>query len=156
MFIDTYFFPQLVQRHFYSRLMFLLIGRVYEVFHGCVWYGTGILGTGIDFVPNLPKCPIPVLVLYRNYRSVRYRCEGLYRYRRYRYPCRTELTDVARTGIDLVPKLAKSPIPVLMSYRSYRIVRYIGNTGGMTRYVPYRTHPSFYAVQRYPLDHQLE
>ena len=124
LFIDTYFFPQLVQRHFYSRLMFLLIGRVYEVFHGCVWYGTGILGTGIDFVPNLPKCPIPVLVLYRNYRSVRYRCEGLYRYRRYRYPCRTELTDVARTGIDLVPKLAKSPIPVLMSYRSYRCVRY--------------------------------
>ena len=39
---------------------------------GCVRYGTGILGTGMDVVPNLPKCPVPVL-MYRTYRSVRYR-----------------------------------------------------------------------------------
>ena len=24
-------------------------------------YGTGILGTGMDVVLNLPKCPVPVL-----------------------------------------------------------------------------------------------
>ena len=41
-------------------------------------------GTCID-VPNLPKCPVPVLRLYRTYRSVRYRYESLYRYGRYRY-----------------------------------------------------------------------
>ena len=29
-------------------------------------------GTGIDVVPNLRKCPVPVL-MYRTYRSVRYR-----------------------------------------------------------------------------------
>ena len=29
----------------------------------------------------------------------------MYRYRRYRYPCRTELTKVSGTGIDVVPNL---------------------------------------------------
>ena len=70
------------------------------------------VGTGIDAVPNLPKCPVPVLILYRTYRSVRYRYKSLYRYRRYRYPCRTELTEVS-----------KCPVLVLM-YRTYRSVRY--------------------------------
>ena len=82
---------------------------------------TEVTGSGID-VPNLPKCPVPVLMLYRNSRSVRYRYESLYRYRRYRYPC-TELTEVSGTGID-VPNLPKCPVPVLMSYRTHRSVRY--------------------------------
>ena len=44
-----------------------------RILQECVRYGTGILGTGIDVVPNLPKCPVPVLMSYRIYRSVRYR-----------------------------------------------------------------------------------
>ena len=42
-------------------------------------------------VPKLPKCPVPVLLLNRTYRR--------YRNRRYRYPYRTELTEVSGTGI---------------------------------------------------------
>ena len=34
---------------------------------------TGTGGSGIDVVPNLPKCPVPGLISYRTYRSVRYR-----------------------------------------------------------------------------------
>ena len=71
----------------------------------CVRYGTGILGTGINVVPNLPKCPVPVLMLYRNYRSGIKVCSG-----------------TGGTGID-VPKLPKCPVPVLM-YRTYRRVPY--------------------------------
>ena len=85
---------------------------------------TEVSGTGIDVVPNLPKCPVPVLMLYRTYRSVRYRYESLYRYRRYRYPYRAELTEVSGTGIDVVPNLPKCPVPVLLSYRTYRSVWY--------------------------------
>ena len=81
-----------------------------------------VSGTDIDVVPNSPKCPIPVLMLYRSYRSVWYRCESLYRYRRYRCPC-TELTEVSGTGMHVVPNVPKSPLPVLM-YRTYRSVRY--------------------------------
>ena len=57
---------------------------------------TGTGGTDIRIVPNLTKCPVPVLMSYRTYIS----------------------------GIDVVPKLPKCPVPVLMSYRSYRSVRY--------------------------------
>ena len=53
---------------------------------GCVRYGTGILGTGMD-VPNLSKFPVPVLMSYRTYRSVRYW-----------YWCHIELTEVSGTG----------------------------------------------------------
>ena len=35
----------------------------------CVRYGNGILGTGMDVVPNLPTCPVPLLMPYRTYRS---------------------------------------------------------------------------------------
>ena len=77
--------------------------------------------TGID-VPNLS---------YRSYLSVRYRYESLYRYRWYRYPCRTELTEVSGTGIDVVPNLPKYPVPVIPAVY----------TAGMPRYVPNRTHP---------------
>ena len=69
--------------------------------YGCRTEVTEMSGTGIDVAPNLPKCPVPVLMLYRTYRSVRYRYESLYPYRRYRYPCRTELTDVSGAGIDV-------------------------------------------------------
>ena len=94
-----------------------------------------VSGTGIDVeptavptpvqtsipVPNLPKCPVPVLMTYRTYRSVRYR-----------YSCYTELTEVSctgmkvctgtgGTGIHIVPNLPKRPVPVLMSYRSYQV-----------------------------------
>ena len=47
-----------------------------------------------------------------------------YHYSRYRYGCRRELTELSGTGIDVVPKLSKCLVPVLMSYRSYRSVRY--------------------------------
>ena len=67
---------------------------------------TEVFGTGIDAVPNLPKCPVPVL-MDRTYRSVRYRYKSLYRYRRYRYPCRAELTEVCGTVIDVVLNLLK-------------------------------------------------
>ena len=100
-------------------------------------FGTGILGTGMDVVPKLPKClvpvlmsvrnlrkcPVPLLMLYRYYRSVRYRYERLYRYRRYRYSDRTEVAEVPATGIEVVSKLPKYPLPVLMSYRTHRRVR---------------------------------
>ena len=88
-----------------------------------------MFGTGIDVVPNLPKCPVPALMLYRNYQSVRYRYESLYRYRRYRYPYRTELTEVFGTGID-VQDLRKCPVPVipavcLGTYRTEHTLGYL-------------------------------
>ena len=53
----------------------------------CVRYGAGILGTGMDVVPNLPKCPVPVSTSYRTYRSARYRY----------WRC-TELSEVSGAG----------------------------------------------------------
>ena len=47
-------------------------------------------GTGIDAVPNIPKCPVPVLII-----------------------CRTELAEVFTTGISIVPNLAKCPVPAI-------------------------------------------
>ena len=74
---------------------------------------------------------------YRTYRSVRYR-----------YGYRTELTEVSGTGIDVVPNLPKCPVPVWISYRTYRsgsvMVIPAVCTGGMHRYVPYRTHLDTY------------
>ena len=72
---------------------------------------TEVSGTGIDVVPNLPKCPVPVSISYRTYRVVRYR-----------YWC-TELNDESDSDID-VPNLPKCLVPVFMSYRTYRSVRY--------------------------------
>ena len=114
---------------------------------------TKVSGTGIDVLPNSPKCMVPVLMSYRTYRSVLYG-----------YWCRTELTEVSGIGIDVVPNLPKCPVPVLMSYRTHRSVWYrcwchteltevvlpAVDTGGMPRYVPYRTHSSLYAVQKVP------
>ena len=79
-------------------------------------------------------------MLYRNCRSVRYRYESLYRYRRYRYPCLIELIEVSGTGIDVQPNLTKYPVPVIRPVY----------TGSMLRYVPHRTHPALYAVQTVP------
>ena len=148
---------------------------------------TEVSGTGID-VPKLPKCTVPVWksvpvpaapvsISYRSYRSVRYRywchtelsevygadidvvpklpkCLVLVLTK----VCRTELTEVSGTDVDVVPNLPKYPVPVLMSYRTYRSVLYrywctelaevtgTGNTGGMPRFVPCQTYPSLYAV----------
>ena len=55
-----------------------------------------------------------------------------YRYARYRYCYRTELTEVSGIGIDVVPNLPKRPVPVISAVY----------TRGMPRYVTYRTHPS--------------
>ena len=63
---------------------------------------TEVSVTGIDLVSNIPKCRVPIFMLYRTYRSVRYR-----------YWCRTELTEVSGTGIDVVPNLPKRPLPVI-------------------------------------------
>ena len=62
-------------------------------------------GTGIDAVPNLPECPVPV------WKSVP-------------VPAVPVLAEVSGTGIDEVPNLPNCPVPVLMSYRTYRSVRY--------------------------------
>ena len=53
--------------------------------YGCPTELNEVSGAGIDVVPNLPKCPVPVLEVYRTYRGVRHRYESMYRYRRYRY-----------------------------------------------------------------------
>ena len=111
---------------------------IMEFLQECIRCVIGILGTGLDIVPILPKCPVPVLEVYRTYRGVRYRY----------WRC-TELTQVCGTdtkvcagaggtGIDVelnlrkflvsvfdaVQSLPTFPIPVLMSYRTYRSVRY--------------------------------
>ena len=83
----------------------------------CIYICKGVFGTA-------PVRPVPVWMSYRTYRSVRYRYASLYRYRRYRYPYRTELTQVSGTGVDVVPNLPKCQVPALVSYRTYRSVRY--------------------------------
>ena len=75
-------------------------------------------------VPKFPTCPVTVLMLYRTYRSVRYRYERLYRFRLYRYGHRTELTQVSGRGLDMVPNFPKCPVPVSMPYQAYRSVQY--------------------------------
>ena len=114
--------------------------RTYQSVRYRYWCHTALIkvsGTGTDVITNLPKCPLqvfdvapnlpkclaPVLMSYRTYQSVRYR-----------YWCHTELTEVSGTGIWCRTK------PTEMSGT--------GNTGGTLRYVPYRTHPSLYAVQK--------
>ena len=95
--------------------------------YGCRTELTEVSGAGIDVVPKLPKCPVPVLMSYRTYRSGRYR-----------YLYRTEVTEKSGTGIGVVPNLPKYPVPALVSYRTYRS----GNTGGIyRRYASVRTVP---------------
>ena len=61
---------------------------------------TEVSDTGIEKVPNLPKCWVPILKKYRTYRSVRYRSRKKYRtYRSVGYRYR------GRTGLILVPPL---------------------------------------------------
>ena len=98
--------------------------RVYDCNFAKVWsvryrysryrYGrrtelTNVPGTGVDVVPNLPKCPVPVLEVYRNYQSVRHS---------------TKVCTGTGTGIDTVPNFPNFPVPVLMSYRTSRSLRY--------------------------------
>ena len=82
---------------------------------------TKVSGTGIDDVPNLPKCPVPNLPKCPVPVLMSY---WTYRSVRYRYWRRTERTEVSGTGIDVVPNLPKCPVPVLMLYRTYRSVGY--------------------------------
>ena len=77
-----------------------------------------VSGTGIDVVTSIAKCPASVLMFYRTYRSVQYRYDSLYRYRPYRYPHRTELTEVYGIGLDVVPNITKCPVPILILYRT--------------------------------------
>ena len=85
--------------------------------------------------PNLPKCLVPVLMCCTKLIEVSGTgmkgCAGtggtgihvvlnLTKW----YWCCTELTEVSGTGINAVPSLPKYPVPVLMSYRTYRSVRY--------------------------------
>ena len=78
----------------------------------------------VNVVPNLPKYPVPASMLYRNRYQFGYR--GPYRYRRYRYRCRTGGSKASGTGIDVVPNLPKCPVAALSAVR----------INGMTRYVP--------------------
>ena len=59
--------------------------------YGCRTELTEVSDTGIDVVPNLPKCPVPVLML-------------------------TEITEVSGTGMKVAPNFPKCPVPVWMSY----------------------------------------
>ena len=103
---------------------------------------------------------LPIWMSYRTYRSV---C--------YRHRWRTQLTEVcgtgmkvftgnSATGIYVVRNLPNCPVPVNMSYRTYRSVRCqyrcrteltevsgTGDAGSMPRNAPYRIHPFLYAVQ---------
>ena len=76
--------------------------RVKIIRQTCVRSGTGTPGTGMDIVPNLPKCPVPVLMSYRTYRSVRYRYRHTleYIYRR----CMYRAYPVLHGGTRLHPK----------------------------------------------------
>ena len=93
----------------YRRFRYLMSYRTYQRVRYRYWCCielNEVSGTGIDVVPNSPKCSVPVPVptepvsmSYRTYRSVRDR-----------YCCRTERTEVSGTGSDW--------------YRAYRSVRY--------------------------------
>ena len=75
-------------------------------------------GTGIEVVPNLPRCRVPVLSLCReNTRAPGIAVEsttvsGVY------LSGRTELTEVWGTGIDFVPNLTGVFGRVLRAYRT--------------------------------------
>ena len=144
-----------------------------------VWYRywcrtelTEVSGTGIDVVPNLPKCPVPVLTsLPVPAVPVSISCRTF----QYRYWCHTEPTAVSGTGINDVTNLATCPVPVLMSYRTYRSFRNwywctgtgtgtdLGtcNGGICTEHTRYFTAIPAYAVicilfKRYPLEYHLK
>ena len=76
----------------------------------------------VHVVPILPRCPVPALMLYRYRYRLRYM--RAYRYCRYRYWCRTELTEGSGTGVEVVPNLPEFPVSVLIGYRTYRSIRY--------------------------------
>ena len=129
---------------------------------------TEVYGTGIYVVPKIPKCPIPVSksvpvpALPVSMSNLSYRSVWC------RYWC-TALTEVVWMFVATLPKLSGTLIvvPNLPKWYGCRIdltevVRYrgwcaelaeqssTGITGGMSRYVPYRTHPFLHVVQKVP------
>ena len=79
---------------------------------------TEVSGIGIEVVPNLPRCQVPVLRSYRTYRGVGYR-----------HRAHTELTEVSGTGIEVVPNLPRCRVPVLRSYRGRTELTEVSGTG---------------------------
>ena len=75
------------------------------------WQNLGNFSKGV--FGTVPVFSVPAWMSYHNYRSVWYR-----------YWCRTEITEVSGTGIDVVPSLKKCPVPVLVSCWTYRSVRH--------------------------------
>ena len=100
------------------------MSREYIATTGCVRYCTGILGTGMDFVPNLPNCAVLILTSYRSYRSVRYRCWRCTELTEASGIGTTVCTGAAVNGFDFIPNSPKFSVPVLMSYQPYRSLRY--------------------------------
>ena len=72
-----------------------------------VCYGTGMLGTGMDVVPNLPKCPVPVLLSCRTYQVS---CTGIDVPNLPKCPVPEFCNGTGGTGIHIVPDLPKSPV----------------------------------------------
>ena len=98
-------------------------------------------GTGIEIVPNLPKCRVPVLKSYRSFRSVGYGYWG-----------RTEVTKVSATGIEFVPNLTGVFGRVLRPYPTlprtsvgYSPSKYLPYTFGKVSF-PYRTRTRKYVL----------
>ena len=108
-------------------------------------------GTGMDVVPNLPKCRVRLWMLYQVYQRVghdtaaytrtctppqvfqqgRTRYQGIFprAYRTYQsvgygWRSRTKLTKVSDTGMDDVPNPPKGRVPVWMLYQGYERVGY--------------------------------
>ena len=119
----------------YRRVLYrVMLHRTYRSVRYRYWCCTElseVSGTGIDVEPNLPKCPVQVLMSYRSYRSVRYG-----------YWCRNELTEVSGTGID-VRTLPKCTVPILM-YRPYRSIRYRYRLQYIYRRYIYRAYAVFH------------
>ena len=73
-------------------------------------------GTAIEVVPNLPKCRVPVSSSYRTYRSAGYRYRVRTEFTEVSGTCIyrvcTEVTKVPGTGIEVVPDLLKCRAPV--------------------------------------------
>ena len=79
------------------------------------------------------------------------------RYARYRFGCRTELTEVSGTGIDAVPNLQNCPVPVFMLYQLTEVsgtsINVVPVLWYRHRYIlPYR-YRRWYMYRAYPVFH---
>ena len=77
----------------------------------------------VHVVSNLPTCPVPVLMLYRIYPSVRYRYYNCTDFTRMSGIGMKVRIGTGGTGIHIVPNLTKRPEPVspavcLSTYRT--------------------------------------